>query len=63
MSLSQWGYWLAGDKNRFSRDYFIGITLDSKFFRPSFTTANTDNVYKIIKELVGEDSERQPIAT
>jgi len=27
MDATQWGYWLAGDKNRFSREYFIGITV------------------------------------
>jgi hypothetical protein len=51
MSISQWGYFLAGDKNRFSRDFFIGITVDSSI-KPSFTTENTDKVYKLIKELV-----------
>ena len=27
MDASNWGYWLAGDKNRFSRKHFIGITI------------------------------------
>lgn len=27
MDAAAWGYWLAGDKNRFSRTEFIGITV------------------------------------
>jgi hypothetical protein len=27
MDVSHWHYWLALDKNRFSREYFIGLTV------------------------------------
>jgi hypothetical protein len=51
MDASQWGYWLPGDKNRMSRTYFIGITVESST-KPSFTTEHVDQVYDILKDLV-----------
>ena len=51
MDAAQWGYWLAGDLSRFSREEFIGINTGSSV-KPSFTTANTEQVYKILKELL-----------
>ena len=41
MDATQWGYWLAGDKSRFSRTHFIGITVCSSV-KPSFTTEKVD---------------------
>jgi hypothetical protein len=48
MDGSKWGYWLPGDRKRMSREYFVGITIDSSI-KPSFTSENLDNAYKIIK--------------
>lgn len=56
MAYSRWGYWLAGDKNRFSMADFIGIDVGSRV-KPSFTTASIDEVYKILKQLVRERPE------
>lgn len=56
MDATRWGYWLAGDKSRFSRTDFIGIHVDSSV-KPSFTTANIDQVYRILRKLVRESSE------
>lgn len=38
MDVMQWGYFLAGDCSRFSRDNFIGITIRDSCVKPSFTT-------------------------
>ena len=53
MDATQWGYWLAGDKKRFSRTHFIGIHVESSV-KPSFTTQSTDEVYKILRKIVRE---------
>ena len=51
MDATQWGYWLAGDRKRFSRTHFIGVHVASSV-KPSFTTASTEQVYKILRKIV-----------
>lgn len=51
MDASNWGYWLAGDKNRFSRTHFIGITVESSV-KPSFTTEKIDEVFHILLKVM-----------
>ena len=50
MSVSHWGYWLNGDRDRFFKQFFIGVTIDSKI-KPSFTCKDIDTVYNLLKEL------------
>lgn len=52
MSASQWGYWLAGDLKRMSRENFIGVTVRDSSIKPSFTTVSTEEVYRILVRLV-----------
>jgi hypothetical protein len=61
MDATQWGYWLAGDKSRFSRTHFIGIHLPDKYIKPSFTTQNIDEVYKLLRKLIREDTPSKPL--
>jgi hypothetical protein len=44
MSVLKWGYWFAGDLDRWSRDHFIAIHTDS-VIKKAFTTANHKKVY------------------
>ena len=58
MDVTQWGYWLAGDRKRWSRTHFIGIQVEGTDIKPSFTTENIDEVYDLLKKLKYQSNEK-----
>lgn len=40
MPYSQWGYWLAGDIKRLSRDKFVGVHIENCWVKPALTSEN-----------------------
>ena len=58
MDATQWGYWLAGDRKRWSRTHFIGIQVEGADIKPSFTTENIDEVYDLLRKLKYQSNEK-----
>lgn len=59
MDATHWGYWLAGDRKRFSRKHFIGIHVKGASIKPSFTVENFDMVFSLIKDLIRDSRKNE----
>lgn len=50
MSVGKWGYWFAGDADRFNRTHYIAIHTNSSI-KKTFTTEKDRQVYELIYKL------------